>query len=205
MASNVRQSVFGGLFGLSLYFVILPLFMRFRSSGGNDANDVAPHGVGDEKHAAVDQADHIEPQLTSGIAIIELDDVRVQKHLRRRLEVDAMLLSIGEFLGPIPFEVHRMAQDTNILKFSTDDKFASLANHRSRASEVTTKRAARRPPLIVVRLPVAYSAAMRTSGAAARTSASTCFSYLTKFSWNMRTSLRAVSSNAALSFQVFIG
>ena len=50
-----------------------------------------------------------------------------------------------------------------------------------------------------------YSAAMRTSGAAERTSASTCFSYLTKFSWNMRTSLRAVSSNAALSFQVFIG
>ena len=50
-----------------------------------------------------------------------------------------------------------------------------------------------------------HSAAMRTSGAAARTSASTCFSYLTKFSWNMRTSLRAVSSNAALSFQVFIG
>src|SRR4030095_1291167 len=50
-----------------------------------------------------------------------------------------------------------------------------------------------------------YSAAMRTSGAAERTSASTCFSYLTKFSWNMRTSLRAVSSNAALSFQVFLG
>lgn len=50
-----------------------------------------------------------------------------------------------------------------------------------------------------------YSAAMRTSGAAERTSASTCRSYLTKFSWNMRTSLRAVSSNAALSFQVFIG
>ena len=50
-----------------------------------------------------------------------------------------------------------------------------------------------------------HSAAMRTSGAAARTSASTCFSYLTKFSWNMRTSLRAVSSKADLSFQVFIG
>ena len=50
-----------------------------------------------------------------------------------------------------------------------------------------------------------YSAARRTSGAAERTSASTCFSYLTKFSWNMRTSLRAVSSNAALSFQVLIG
>ena len=53
--------------------------------------------------------------------------------------------------------------------------------------------------------PNSYSAAIRTSGAAARTSASTVFSYLTKFSWNMRTSLRAVSSKADLSFQVFIG
>src|SRR6266568_1423510 len=107
MASNARQSVFGGLFGLSLYFVILPLFMRLRSSGGNDANDGTPHGIGDEKHAAVDQADRIEPLLTSSIAIIELDDVRVQEHLRRRLEVDAMLPSISELLGSIPFEIHR--------------------------------------------------------------------------------------------------
>jgi hypothetical protein len=43
-----------------------------------------------------------------------------------------------------------------------------------------------------------YSAAMRTSGAAERMSGSTCCSYLTKF---LRTSLRAVSSNAALSFR----
>jgi MFS family permease len=49
---------------------------------------------------------------------------------------------------------------------------------------------------------VAHSAAMRTSGAAARTSASTWLSYLVKFSWNMRTSLRAVSSNSALFCQV---
>ena len=42
-----------------------------------------------------------------------------------------------------------------------------------------------------------YSAAMRTSGGAERTSASTSFSNLTKFSWNMRTSLRAVPSKAA--------
>ena len=41
-----------------------------------------------------------------------------------------------------------------------------------------------------------YSAAIRTSGAAARTSASTCLSNLAKFFWNMPTSLRAVSSNA---------
>ena len=36
-----------------------------------------------------------------------------------------------------------------------------------------------------------YSAAIRTSGAAARTSASTWLSYLVKFSWNICTSLRA--------------
>jgi hypothetical protein len=39
---------------------------------------------------------------------------------------------------------------------------------------------------------VAYSAAIRTSGAAARTSASTSFSNCTKFFWNIPTSLRAV-------------
>src|ERR1700746_77985 len=50
-----------------------------------------------------------------------------------------------------------------------------------------------------------HSAARRTSGAASRTSASTCFSYLVKLFWNMPTSLRAVASNPALSFQVFIG
>jgi hypothetical protein len=50
-----------------------------------------------------------------------------------------------------------------------------------------------------------HSAASRTSGAAARTSASTCRSYLTKLFWNMPTSLRAVASKAALSFHVFIG
>ena len=43
------------------------------------------------------------------------------------------------------------------------------------------------------------------SGAAARTSASTCFSYLVKFFWNMLTRLRAVLSNSALSAQVFSG
>ena len=50
-----------------------------------------------------------------------------------------------------------------------------------------------------------YSAAMRTSGAAARTSASTWFSNRTKLSWNMRTSLRAVWSNSDLFFQVLNG
>ena len=52
---------------------------------------------------------------------------------------------------------------------------------------------------------LAHSAAMRTSGAAARTSASTWLSKRTKLSRNMRTSFRAVWSNSALSFQVLNG
>ena len=51
----------------------------------------------------------------------------------------------------------------------------------------------------------AHSAAMRTSGAAARTSASTWLSNGTKFLWNMATRLRAVSSNSALFCQVLCG
>jgi hypothetical protein len=50
-----------------------------------------------------------------------------------------------------------------------------------------------------------HSAAMRTSGAAARTSASTWLSNGTKFFWNMATRLRAVSSNSALFCQVLCG
>ena len=50
-----------------------------------------------------------------------------------------------------------------------------------------------------------YSAAIFASGAAARTSASTWFSYFAKFFWNIATRLRAVLSNSALSAQVFIG
>src|SRR5882724_9985259 len=90
-------------------------------------------------------------------------------------------------------------------------RHALIGAHRQAPAIATSlhyhqrKRAARGPPFRNGTAIAAYSAAMRTSGAAARTSASTCFSYLTKFSWNMRTSLRAVSSNAALSFQVFIG
>ena len=59
-----------------------------------------------------------------------------------------------------------------------------------------------RPNLL---LACAHSAASRTSGAAARTSASTWLSKGTKFFWNMATSLRAVSSNSALSCQVLSG
>jgi hypothetical protein len=50
-----------------------------------------------------------------------------------------------------------------------------------------------------------HSAAIRTPGAAARTSASTWLSNGTKFFWNMATRLRAVSSNSALLCQVLCG
>src|SRR6266481_3071452 len=50
-----------------------------------------------------------------------------------------------------------------------------------------------------------YSAAICTSGAAARTSASTWLSNCTKLFWNIATSLRAVSSNSALFCQVLCG
>ena len=50
-----------------------------------------------------------------------------------------------------------------------------------------------------------YCAAICTSGAAARTSASTWLSNCTKLSWNIATSLRAVSSNSALFCQVLWG
>src|ERR1700738_5684673 len=53
--------------------------------------------------------------------------------------------------------------------------------------------------------PADHSAASFTSGAAARTSASTWASNLAKFFWNMPTSERAVLSNSALSAQVLIG
>jgi len=41
--------------------------MRFRSSGGYDSNDGAPHRVGNEQHSAVDQADGVESQLAGDI------------------------------------------------------------------------------------------------------------------------------------------
>jgi hypothetical protein len=65
----------GGLFGLSLNLVILPFFMRLRSSCGYDANDVAPHCIGDEEHSPVDETDRVEAQLASGIDIIKLDHI----------------------------------------------------------------------------------------------------------------------------------
>src|ERR1700730_5233463 len=107
MASKGRQSVFGGFFGLSLNLVMLPFFMRLRSSGGYDANDIASHRLGDEEHSAVHQTNSVETQLASGIEVIELDHMRVQEHLRGRPEVDAVLLPVGLLLGAVPFEVHR--------------------------------------------------------------------------------------------------
>ena len=84
MASKARQSDFGGFFGLSLNLVILSFFMWLRSSGGYDANDVASHRIGDEKHSAVDQSDGVETQLARGIDVIELEHVRIQEHFRVR-------------------------------------------------------------------------------------------------------------------------
>jgi|SRR5580692_12197131 hypothetical protein len=107
MASKARQSVFGGFFALSLNLVILPFFMRLRSSCGCDANDVAPRRIDDEEHSPIDQTDGVEAQLASSIEIIKLDHLGVQEHLRRRSEVDAVLLPVGLFLGAVPFEFHR--------------------------------------------------------------------------------------------------
>ena len=106
MASNARQSVFGGFFALSLNLVVLPFFMRLRSSRGNDPNHVPSHRVADEQHPAVDQTDGAEARLATGIAIVELDHVWVQEHLRGRSKVDTVFLSVGAFLGTVPFEVH---------------------------------------------------------------------------------------------------
>src|SRR5208282_468978 len=107
MASKARQSLSGGFFGSSLNLVILPFFMRLRSSGGYDADDVASHRVSDEEHPAVDQTNSIETRLASGVEIIELNHIRVQEHFRRNSEVDAVFLPVGLFLGAVPFEVHR--------------------------------------------------------------------------------------------------
>jgi hypothetical protein len=107
MASKARQSVFGGFFALSLNLVILPFFMRLRSAGGYDPNDVASRRMGQEEHSPIDQTDCVEAQLASGIEIIKLDHVGVQEHLRRRSEVDAVLLPVGLLLATVPFEVRR--------------------------------------------------------------------------------------------------
>src|ERR1700736_5319306 len=75
MASKARQSVFGGFLGLSLNLVILPFFMRLRSSCGYDANDVASQRIGDEEHSAVDQTDGVEARLASGVEGISAEPV----------------------------------------------------------------------------------------------------------------------------------
>src|ERR1700730_14735046 len=105
MASKACQSVFGSFFGLSLNLVIFPLFMRLRSSCGYDADNLAPHCIGDEEHSAVDQTDGIKAQLATVIEIIKLDHIRIQEHFRRRPEVDTVLLPVGLFLGAVPVEV----------------------------------------------------------------------------------------------------
>src|SRR5271166_3641690 len=107
MASNARQSVFGGFFGSSLNLVILPFFMRLRSSGGYDSNFVASSRVSDEEHPTLDHADRVETQLAGRVDVIELDHIGVEEHFRGRPEVDAMLLAVGLLLRAVPLEVHR--------------------------------------------------------------------------------------------------
>src|SRR5207244_6459320 len=76
---KVRDSVFGGVFGLSLKFVIFPFFLGLCPSGGYDSNDRLSHRGGDEEHPAVDQANGVEAQLMVGIAIIELDHMWIRR------------------------------------------------------------------------------------------------------------------------------
>src|ERR1700736_1076482 len=112
IASKARQSVFGGLFGLSLNFVIFPFFMRLGSSRRDDTDDRSPHRIGNVEHAALDHSDRVETQFIGSIAIVELNHMRVQEHLGGRSEVNAVLLPVGLFLRGIPFEVHREPQPT---------------------------------------------------------------------------------------------
>src|SRR5260370_18099281 len=106
MASKARQSLFGGLFGLSLNLVILSFFMRLRSSGGYDANDVVSHRVSDKAHPAVDKTDSIETHLASRTEAIQLDHIRVQEHPPPTSKVATVLLPVCLFLGVMPFTLH---------------------------------------------------------------------------------------------------
>src|SRR5947209_1690452 len=108
MASNRRQSVFGGFLGLSLNLVIFSFFMWLCPSGGYDAQDRSSYyRVSNEENPAFDHANCIETHLVGGIQIVELDYMRVQEHPRGRSKVDAVLFPVGEFLHSVPFEFHR--------------------------------------------------------------------------------------------------
>src|ERR1700693_4333796 len=98
MASKTRQSIFGGFFGSSLNLVVFPFFIRLRSSGGYDADDVTSQRVGDEKHAALDKTDGIEAHLAGATNFVELDHIWVQEDLGGGSEIDAVLLDTGSFL-----------------------------------------------------------------------------------------------------------
>src|SRR5436309_8617506 len=106
MASNARQSVFGGLFGFSLYFVIFPFFMRLYSSRRDDAHRVAPHCISDKKHAVVDKTNSVETQFAKDMQVVKFDHIRIQKNSGRGSETDAVLPQIDPFFGVVPFEIH---------------------------------------------------------------------------------------------------
>src|SRR6266699_2453687 len=103
MASKARQSVFGGFFGLSLNFVILPFFMRLRSSCGYDADHVAPHCISDEKS--------IRPS-TRPIALKRNSPLASRSShtgpgtLSQPFESRHRVLPIGLFLSAVPLEDH---------------------------------------------------------------------------------------------------
>src|SRR5579859_711766 len=122
MASKARQSVLGGLFGLSLYFVIFPFLMRLRSSRRDDAHRIAPHCISDKKHAVVDKTNSIETQFAAGMQVVELDHIQIQKDPGRGPEDYAVLPQVDPFFGSVPFEIHSGCSDVSILIFSTSDK-----------------------------------------------------------------------------------
>jgi hypothetical protein len=80
--------------------------MRLRSSRRDDSHCVAPHRISDKKHTIVDKANSIETQLATGMQVVELDHVRIQKDSGRGPEVDAVLPQVDTFFGVVPFEIH---------------------------------------------------------------------------------------------------
>ncbi len=65
------------------------------------------HGIGDEKHPAVDQADGVEAQLVTVIATVKFDDIGVDEYFCRRPQVGTVFLPVGRFLGAVLFEIYR--------------------------------------------------------------------------------------------------
>jgi hypothetical protein len=81
---------------------VIPSFlMRLRSSRRYDPDRLAPQRARDEEHAIVDEADNVEPLFVCDASVVELNRVRVEKHLGGRTEVNAVLAAIGLFFRMI--------------------------------------------------------------------------------------------------------